>query len=489
MPDLSSTLIEDLANRLQRYLHTTRGECEIAFLASGGSAAVYKVTRETRSTAIKVYDPKFFSEDRSAAERRRLDLQTLLIGHDCQSLVQVIGVIEFDGTALVEMEFVGWPSLKHVMHQLPDDKIESLLSQLVKAVMFLDRSGIVHRDIKPENIHISENFENLKLLDLGVIREMQSKNEEATAATDHGAVRPFISTAQYSSPEYLFRLDPPSPELWKGLSIYQLGAVLHDMIMKRPLFGDIVELGNRWLLARAVLEDVPSLDDGHPGKLLHFKSVASKALVKDPQLRLKLLDWEDFGAMPIETPSVRLKMRISKARSNTARCECGEQDPHLALERKSMVEGLRNKVRAELIQVIEGVFPIKAPYDECRDPHRFYFCITLALGQSIHLGVSVRWGGIHQERSATILLAACMVLDTAETIDFLESLESLERLDIGIEVGVVHCRGGNLESLSLDLVDKISLILEHALNLNELGLPTCSPYNIDVGSLVAHHAI
>jgi eukaryotic-like serine/threonine-protein kinase len=112
-----------------------------------------------------------------------------------------------------------------------------LIGHLVNAVRFLDSKEIVHRDIKPENILMNSSFDKLKLIDLGVAREMYG-DDDAGDATDHGGKRPFIATAQYSSPEYLFRLEAPSPQLWSALTLYQLGGALHDMVMRRPLFND-----------------------------------------------------------------------------------------------------------------------------------------------------------------------------------------------------------------------------------------------------------
>ena len=113
-----------------------------------------------------------------------------------------------------------------------------LIRHLVNAVRFLDSKEIVHRDIKPENILVNSSFDKLKLIDLGVAREMYGDGD-AGDATDHGGKRPFIATAQYSSPEYLFRLEAPSPQLWSALTLYQLGGALHDMVMRRPLFNDV----------------------------------------------------------------------------------------------------------------------------------------------------------------------------------------------------------------------------------------------------------
>ncbi len=54
--------------------------------------------------------------------------------------------------------------------------------------------------------------------------------------TDHEGQLPVVATARYSPPEYLFRLLEPGPELWHAVNVYQLGALLHDLIMREPLF-------------------------------------------------------------------------------------------------------------------------------------------------------------------------------------------------------------------------------------------------------------
>lgn len=247
MPALDQKTVDDLTERLERYLSTTGGADEIQFLASGGSAAVFRVTRHGGTSAVKAFDPALFSGPGGAADRRRLDVQRRLIGHSCPSLVQTYRIDEAEGTAFIEMEFVDWPQLAKRLQEVPDEAIVPLIGQLVDAVRYLEGLNIVHRDIKPENIHVSPDFMSLKLLDLGVAREFDSPDESEAAITDTGGRRPFLATAQYSSPDYLFRLDEPTAKLWRGLNFYQVGAVLHDLIKKEALFQHEVAIGNAWL--------------------------------------------------------------------------------------------------------------------------------------------------------------------------------------------------------------------------------------------------
>jgi hypothetical protein len=93
----------------------------------------------------------------------------------------------------------------------------------------------------------------------------------------------------------MFRLAEPSPRLWLGLTFYQLGAVLHDLIMRVPLFEEVVRKSrdNRYLIAHAVATRTPSIspDSDIP---LDVLLIAQRALDKDLDRRLKAVKWEDF---------------------------------------------------------------------------------------------------------------------------------------------------------------------------------------------------
>lgn len=109
MPDLADAIIEELTARAKQFLAAT-GEYEsLEFLAAGGSAAVYRLVRNGKLSALKVFNPQFFSGPGGDAERRRLVVQKRLIDHSCVSLVQTYQVKEAEGTAFIEMEYIDWP--------------------------------------------------------------------------------------------------------------------------------------------------------------------------------------------------------------------------------------------------------------------------------------------------------------------------------------------------------------------------------------------
>lgn len=406
MPALSKEIVADIEGRLSAYLAALGGYGEAKFLSAGGSAAVFRVDTAAGPRAIKGFDPGLFNAAEGSADKRRLEVQRRLIGHNCHSLVQTYKVEEAQGTAFMEMEFVPWPPMTKVVKQIPDSAVAGLIVQLVSAVKFLEAQDIVHRDIKPENIHVSEDFSQLKLLDLGVAREFELAAEDGAGVTDNGNQRPFLATAQYSSPEYLFRLDEPSAKLWQGLNFYQVGAVLHDLIMKEPLFSQEMEIGNRWLVARAVLAKTPSFGDGSPERLAQLKALASRCLVKDLDTRLQVVGWDDFVLEGAQDPLAALKGRLAKSKNSTGASAKEAVNGRLLFDQTEFTKRLTDRVRTELIEACGTQLPITVKTSDPGQPPEIRFVLTVSELISIECKISIHWmGGIYPRTARISLLS------------------------------------------------------------------------------------
>lgn len=403
MPDLSEEKLQDLRRRADQYAATHSGYHVEHLLGAGGSAAVFRVDTPAGLRALKVYDPLLFDAENRVAEIHRLALQERLINTTCTSLANTFSVTTGDDSCFIEMEYVPWPQLKQALHSVTDDKVQSLILQLVNGVRHLEAIGLVHRDIKPENILVSPDFSMLKVIDYGVVRDVTAY-DDGLDLTDHGVRRPFLATAQYSSPEYLFRLAEPSAELWKGLTIYQVGAVLHDLLVKRPLFDKEVQTKNRFILAMAVLRSRPALDDVAAPELAHLKMVASNCLVKDLKTRLALVDWNDFEP-PTVSPLEKLRRTLGHRRALAA-LEPGPQtvSDELRLKRGRRVLEVFEATRSRLVAELSGYvkFGWEAPKDLNDD---FSFTAHLPdtdvnIGNAVHF----EWGAEDQSEVASVFL-------------------------------------------------------------------------------------
>lgn len=395
--------IDEIAacEKLAEIFISSRGEGKLSQLGDGGSAVVFRWEQPTSTRALKVYDPKFLNSDAAPAERHRLTLQRRLIDRHCPSMIDTLAVEEELGTCFVTMEFFPGNELKKVIGEIPDDAVERLIGQLVNAVLFLQDFDLVHRDIKPENILVSSDFSQLKLLDLGVIREI-SANEDRIDGTDHGHKRPFIATAQYSAPEYLFRLEPPSVALWKALTIYQVGGVLHDLVCKRSLFERAVAADNKYALAMSVMRDPPDFTGISP-TVSTWAAVAARCLTKDSALRLQLVDWSDFFRRD-EPAKARLKRVLNavSARSDTDLTEV--QAIGLRAARTSRISSSLDELRKQLIAEFSPQLRIsQLGADETRTG--LYLNLTdISLG--VRLAVEYSWESGIREGFAAVRLAA-----------------------------------------------------------------------------------
>lgn len=325
-------------------------------LAAGGSAAVYIAEDAGKLFALKVYDPSLLLGKNGAAELRRIELQRGLIGHHCKFLVQIHEIVVNDDGCFLEMEYVPWDTLKDTLGKVPEGVIPKLLDQLVEAARFLEDKGIVHRDIKPENILVAADFSELRLIDLGVVRAA-STDEESADATDHGQRRPFVATAQYSSPEYLFRLEVPSAEMWRALTFYQIGGVLHDLLVKRPLFSEAARTENKHVISMAVFRELPNLSSAS-AEHASLALLASHCLVKDPNLRLRLVSWDRFVS-PDLTGADRLRANSVQVRATAqAKREFDQQQRSIVLKRDGFVRNCEAALRQSLLPLISGAFTL-----------------------------------------------------------------------------------------------------------------------------------
>jgi hypothetical protein len=263
-----------------------------AALGKGGTAPVFEIVSPDGPRALKIYDAKFSSGKKGQIEQKRIDQQLALKGHSCPFLVQVYEGGRYEDRLYLLMSRAPGTELEKCLRNIPRSKIRTIADQVARAAIYLKEKGLCHRDIKAANVFISDDFEQCTLLDISVVREV---SDPIGIGTDHDGQLPIVATARYSPPEYLFRLLEPSPELWHALNVYQLGALLHDLIMREPLFHAeyLKSAENRYRFAWIIATTDPVLqaDDVDRDLLL----TARRALDKNWQRR-SVLGLEDFLA-------------------------------------------------------------------------------------------------------------------------------------------------------------------------------------------------
>jgi serine/threonine protein kinase len=256
----------------------------------GKSAAVFKANSKDGPAAVKVFDAELIDKHGAEVQAERIEREKTLINKVHPNLVRVFGGGYWKEQQLfyVVMEYLPWKNLTDVLREIPVGSERKIIAQVALAAQFLEGLEICHRDIKPENIAISTDFQHVKLLDLGVIRPHGTK-----PLTDGTGGKIFVGTLKYSPPEFLLRQEKDT-DSWRAISFYQLGGVLHDLIMRRSLFADFENPFA--LLVNAVQHETPRIESKAVSPAL--VDLARCCLLKKFEVRLQLVTWKLFEDEP-----------------------------------------------------------------------------------------------------------------------------------------------------------------------------------------------
>lgn len=271
-------------------------------LMYGKSAVVLRGIFDGESAAVKVFD-RALSEKHGGIDDQltRIERQLDLRQYPHSNIIEVLegGLCTNTGELYLAMQWLDYFTIDECLDKIPRAQIWNLLCQLSTAAKHLESLNIVHRDIKPSNIAISEDFKHLVLLDLGVIRPL-----DISDLTDDDQPQ-FLGTLRYSSPEYLYRQEESTPEGWRALTFYQIGAVLHDLLMRVQLFAYAHPYAR---LVTAVKEDIPEINAVDASEELCI--LARNCLIKDPVTRISAISWDSFRKKVHSTEVEAARARI-----------------------------------------------------------------------------------------------------------------------------------------------------------------------------------
>ncbi len=191
----------------------------------GGMADVYLAedTQLGREVALKILHPQYAGDDGFVERFKREALSAAKLQHP--NIVQIYDSGRDGDFNFIVMEYVEGRSLKeHLTEEGPLEIGEAsrIAGDVLTALAFAHRGGLVHRDIKPGNILLSDEGK-VQVTDFGIARA-----EAASTMTQTGTI---VGTAYYLSPEQAqgLPLDGRS-------DIYSLGVVLYEMLTGRRLF-------------------------------------------------------------------------------------------------------------------------------------------------------------------------------------------------------------------------------------------------------------
>jgi serine/threonine protein kinase len=247
-------------------------------LGSGGMADVYLAEDEElgRRVAIKILNDRHANDESFVERFRREAKNAASLSHP--SIVSIYDRGEAEGTYYIAMEYLEGRSLKELVvarGPLPIGDAIEFTRQVLGALRFAHRKGVVHRDIKPHNV-MADADGRLKVTDFGIARAGVSQMTEA------GSI---IGTAQYLSPE-----QARGAGVDQRSDLYSVGIVLYEMLTGTvPFTGESpVEIAMRHL---SDTPRPPSLQ--RPEIPPDLDMVVLRALAKNPDDRFQTAEEMD----------------------------------------------------------------------------------------------------------------------------------------------------------------------------------------------------
>ena len=196
-------------------------------LGSGGMADVWLAEDQElgRKVAIKILHERYANDTQFVERFRREATHAAGLSHP--NVVSIFDRGAAEGSYFIVMEYVEGRTLKELIvtrGPCPVPVAISYVRQVLAALRYAHRNGIVHRDIKPHNVLVDHEG-RVKVADFGIARAGSSQMTEA------GSI---IGTAQYLSPE-----QARGAPVDESSDLYSTGIVLYELLTgKVPFTGE-----------------------------------------------------------------------------------------------------------------------------------------------------------------------------------------------------------------------------------------------------------
>jgi serine/threonine protein kinase len=204
----------------------------VKLLGQGGMGAVYRAwdTRLDRAIALKEMIPQFGLDASMLGDLReqfRQEAQILAtLVHP--NLVRVTDYFSWDGNEYLVMDFVEGEDLAgRIAREGAQEEAQVLgwAGQLLDALAYCHKQGVIHRDIKPQNIIITPEGQAV-LVDFGLVK-LWDPSDPQTRTVMRGA-----GTPEYAPPE---QYDMGAGHTDQRSDVYSVGATLyHALTGKLP---------------------------------------------------------------------------------------------------------------------------------------------------------------------------------------------------------------------------------------------------------------
>jgi serine/threonine protein kinase len=200
----------------------------MGFAGRGGMGEVYRAfdTRIGEVRALKILAAEHIERD-DLEDRMRRELRL------CQRLrhPSIVQAFDFDidnttKRPFIVMEFVEGRTLRDWLNKFGDTrptmaKVTEIASNIVAAIQHAHDRGVIHLDLKPANILIEDRSQDLRILDFGISRMLDTDGLQ-TMLTGAG-------TPYYMAPEH----ERKDATIGAAADIYSLAIIFYELLVGR----------------------------------------------------------------------------------------------------------------------------------------------------------------------------------------------------------------------------------------------------------------
>jgi len=191
-------------------------------IGEGSFGKVYKGRRKfSGQTVAMKFISKHGKDDRDLRNLRREINILRTLNHE--NIIRMFDVFETENDFCVVMEFAQGElyEILEIDGKLPEEQVQGIAKQLVRALHYLHHKRVIHRDMKPQNILIGAKG-RVKLCDFGFARSMSANTVVLTSVK---------GTPLYMAPELV-----QQQEYNHTADLWSLGVILYELLTGRPPF-------------------------------------------------------------------------------------------------------------------------------------------------------------------------------------------------------------------------------------------------------------
>jgi eukaryotic-like serine/threonine-protein kinase len=199
-------------------------------LGGGGMSRVFlaQETRLGRQVVVKVLPPEMGAGVNAERFEREIQLAARL---QHPHIVPLLTAGASGDLLYYVMPYIQGESLRVKLRregELPVTEAVKILREVVDALAYAHKSGVVHRDIKPDNVLLSEG--HALVADFGVAKAVSASTGDGQGSLTSLGVA--LGTPAYMAPEQA----AADPHVDHRADIYAVGVLVYEMLCGRPPF-------------------------------------------------------------------------------------------------------------------------------------------------------------------------------------------------------------------------------------------------------------